>query len=80
MHKPSSVLIYGGLGLTAFGVAYDSGWLGRPDGHDHSAIVAIPAATGTVSLSNGVLVAMNNITGDEIVTSLSGVKPPQHQT
>jgi hypothetical protein len=58
--------IYGLAVLTVFGVAYDAGFFGATDGHDHSAIVAMPGATGSVGLSNGVILVTDNITGDEI--------------
>jgi hypothetical protein len=63
MHKPS---IYGIIGLTVFGVAYDSGFFGSQDGYDHSAIVSIPASTGTVTLSNGIVYVTQAVTGEDI--------------
>ena len=81
MHKPSAVLIYSGIGLTSFGVAYDSGFFGTTDGHDHSAVFAAPGATGTVSSVSGVIyTAVNNITGDAVVAPLPSGKRPRHQT
>jgi hypothetical protein len=83
VHKPSSLLIYGGIGLTTFGVAYDSGFFGTPDGHDHSVMFAATTATGSVSsvsISGGTLVTVSNVTGDEIVAPLPNRKPSQHQT
>jgi hypothetical protein len=74
----SKPLIYGGVGLTIFGVAYDSGLLGPTDGHDHS--VVFSSATSTVSISAGSLVMPNTVTGDEVVAPLPNRKPSQHQT
>jgi hypothetical protein len=36
MYKPSRAPIFGLVGLTAFGVAYDSGLFGTPDGFENS--------------------------------------------
>jgi hypothetical protein len=67
-NKPSTFLISGGIGLTLFGVAYDSGLFGPTDGSDHSAVFAVPGATGTVSPNSfGVTCSVvNNITGDVV--------------
>jgi hypothetical protein len=81
MHKPSAVLIYGGIGITSFGVAYDSGYLGSTDGQDHSAVFSIPSGvTGTSSDSRTSYTVVNNITGDEVVAPLPSRKSPQQQT
>jgi hypothetical protein len=81
MHRPSAVLIYGGIGLTSFGVAYDSGLLGATDGQDHSALFAVSGATGTISSASGVTCAVvNNITGDTVVAPLPLRKSPRQQT
>jgi len=77
--KPSAFLIYGGVGLTAFGVAYDGGLLGPTDGHDHSAVFsASVSATGTNT--GATYAVMNFVTGDEIVAMLPRQTPPKHQT
>jgi hypothetical protein len=65
MHKVSRASVYGLVGLTAFGVAYDSGLFGPPDGHDHSALIAIfiTPSTGT-AISNYSVV--DNVTGNSV--------------
>jgi hypothetical protein len=71
--RSSAVLIYGGIGLTGFGVAYDSGFFGPADGHDHSAVFAVaPGATVTsTSISDGATyVVVNSITGAAVVAPL----------
>jgi hypothetical protein len=70
MHKPSRISIYGVLGLTAFGVGYDCGLFGPPDGFDHSAVISVPASTTTASMSFGVVYVTQAVTGDDIVISL----------
>ena len=67
MHPPA-ILIYGGISLAGFGVAYDSGLFGVPDGYDHSAVVLIAGSTGTVAPAGGQIVSYtpNTITGDDI--------------
>jgi hypothetical protein len=50
MQKASHASIYGLIGLTGFGVAYDCGLFGIPDGHDHSALISIASATGTLGM------------------------------
>jgi hypothetical protein len=52
--------------LTIFGVAYDSGLLGPTDGHDHSAVVAVAAWTGTTAVN---FYVPNTITGDDIAVT-----------
>lgn len=78
MRKPYPATIYAAVGLTAFGVGYDSGLFGTPDGHNHSAPVsfAVAGATGA-SVSN--VHVTNNITGDEVVFPLvaSGINAGQ---
>jgi hypothetical protein len=71
MHAPLRWSVYGLVGLAGFGVAYDSGSFGPPDGFDHSAVVTVTVATSSVTLSGGVLSLTNNITGDGIA-----VPPP----
>ncbi len=67
MHNASRASIWGLIGLTSFGVAYDSGLFGVPDGHDHSAVLSIAGSTGTVAAVNGVIVyTPNTATGDDI--------------
>lgn len=61
MHKAP---VFGLVGLTAFGVAYDAGLLGTPDGHDHSAVVSVATAVST-GLANTVIV-FNNVTGEDV--------------
>jgi hypothetical protein len=81
MRKPTAMLIYGGIGLTSFGVAYDSGFLGTPDGRDHSAVFAPPAATSSVSQIIGAgYSVVNNITGDEVMAPLPSHRPAQQDT
>jgi len=46
-----------------FGVAYDSGLFGAPDGHDHSALVMIAPSTGTWVAT---VYAPITVTGDEV--------------
>jgi hypothetical protein len=65
MRKPSPASIYGLVGLTALGVAYDSGLFGPSDGLDHSALISISVAPSTGSLSIPMYIA-NNITGDPV--------------
>ena len=65
MHKPSAVLIYGGIGLASFGVACDSGLFGPTDGFDHSAVVTFSGPTGTSSSGIGVVTVQNTIAGDD---------------
>jgi hypothetical protein len=61
----SPASIYGLVGLTAFGVAYDCGLFGAPDGYDHSAVLSMMPSTG--SLAMPMYSVMNNITGDNVV-------------
>jgi hypothetical protein len=72
MYKPSHASIFGLVGLTAFGVAYDSGLFGTPDGHDHSAVIAISVAASTGSLAIPMYAVMNNVTGDNVA-----IYPPE---
>jgi hypothetical protein len=76
VHKPSAFLIYGGVGLTSVGVAYDSGFFGPTDGHDHSVVFSV-GASSTSSLAAGTFTVVSNITGDEVVMPLPSRKPPQ---
>lgn len=83
MHKPPAVLVYSGIGLASFGLAYDSGLLGATDGHDHSAVfaVATTSSTGTTAfISAGTYAVMNNIVGNSVVAPLPIWKPSQQQT
>ena len=68
MHK---VPVYGLVGLTAFGVTYDAGLFGTPDGHDHSAVISVAATAASTGLPNTVIV-FNNVTGENVV-----VVPPE---
>lgn len=59
--------IWGLIGLTSFGVAYDSGLFGVPDGHDHSAVLSVAASTGSIASVNSIIAyTPNTITGDDI--------------
>jgi hypothetical protein len=78
VHKPSAFLIYGGVSLTSFGVAYDSGFLGPTDDHDHSVVFSPAGVTGTSSVSAAYTIT-NNITGDDLAIPVPNQKPP-HQT
>jgi hypothetical protein len=79
MQKPSAFLIYGGVGITLVGVAYDGGLFGPTDGQDHSAVFSVPVgATGTVAQVTFTVV--NNVTGDEIVAPLPNTRPTQRRT
>ena len=61
MHKAP---VFGLVGLTAFGVGYDAGLFGTPDGHDHSALVSFAVSTGaTVTAIHFVTV---NTTGEDV--------------
>ncbi len=51
------------VGITAFGVTYDSGFFGPPDGHDHSAVISMPVSTGSVA---AVTYIINNMTGEDV--------------
>jgi hypothetical protein len=67
MRKPPyPASIYGLVGLTAFGVAYDAGLFGATDGFDHSALISISVApsTGTINVPMAI---MNNVTGDSVM-------------
>jgi hypothetical protein len=64
MHRVSPIAAYSLAGLTIFGVAYDSGAFGTPDGHDHSVVVSIAPSTASIALSNAVVV--NNVTGEDV--------------
>jgi hypothetical protein len=75
MHKPSRVSIYGVLGLAGFGVGYDCGLFGTPDGYDHSAVISIPASTTTVTMSNGLVYVTQAVTGEDITVPL----PPKER-
>jgi hypothetical protein len=79
MHKPSAFLIYGGIGLTSLGVAYDRGFFGAPDGHDRSVLFSV-APTSTSSFAAGTFTVVSNITGDEVEAPLPSRKPPQQDT
>jgi hypothetical protein len=70
MHTPSRVSIYGALGLACFGAGYDCGLFGSPDGHDHSAVISIPASTGTVTMSAGVIYFTQAVTGQDVAVPL----------
>jgi hypothetical protein len=71
MHRPSHVVTYGVVGLAGFGIAYDCGLFGPPDGHDHSAVVAIAPSPGSLGLSNGSMAYVSNgVTGEEIAVFL----------
>jgi hypothetical protein len=65
MHKVSRGSVFGLAVLTGFGVAYDSGLFGTPDGYDHSAVISIAPSTSTVSMS--MYAVMNNTTGEDIL-------------
>ena len=67
MHKASRTSVFGLVGLTAFGVAYDSGLFGAPDGHDHSALILLSIAPSTGTLNVPMYSVMNNVTGDSVV-------------
>jgi hypothetical protein len=56
------------IGLAGFGVGYDSGFFGPTDGHDHSAVVTA-ASTGSVGLSNGIILMSETIMGGEIAVT-----------
>jgi hypothetical protein len=63
MRRPARGLIYGTAGLTLFGVAYDTGLFGTPDGFDHSTVVSLTAAfTATTSFAT-YFTAINMVTG-----------------
>jgi hypothetical protein len=79
IHKPSAFFIYGGIGLTSLGVAYDSGLFGAPDGHDHSVVFSV-GASSTSSVAAGTFTVVSNITGDEVVVELPSQKPPPQDT
>jgi hypothetical protein len=79
MHKPSAVLICGGIGLASVGVAYDGGLFGTTDGHDHSVVFSV-AATSTSSFAAGTFTVVSNITGDEVVAPLPSRRPSQQDT
>lgn len=64
MHKPSRAYISGLVGLTAFGVAYDSGLFGTPDGYDHSAMISVASSTGTLAWP--AYAVLNNVTGEAV--------------
>jgi hypothetical protein len=51
------------VGLTAFGVAYDCGLFGTPDGYDHSALIAISVTPSTGTLNVPAYSVVNNVTG-----------------
>jgi hypothetical protein len=73
----SRASIYGLIGLTAFGVAYDSGLFGPTDGHDHSAVVSMPLTAGTsTGLSLGSVYVPNAVTGEDVVVPAVTHKPP----
>ena len=68
MHTPRAS-IFGLLGLTAFGVVYDSGLFGTPDGYDHSAFISIASSTGTVAPPAPAVLTyavLNNVTGEDV--------------
>jgi hypothetical protein len=55
------------VGLSGFGVAYDSGVFGTPDGHDHSAVISVSANTGsTVAVADRVI--LDSVLGEQIAT------------
>ena len=66
MHKVSRSSVFGLVGLTAFGVAYDSGLFGTPDGFDHSAVIAISVAPSTGTLNVPMYAVINNTTGEYV--------------
>jgi hypothetical protein len=66
MHKPSRAAIYGVIGLAGFGVGYDCGLFGPPDGHDHSVLISIAPSTGTVTGPVTAIFISQNVTGDAV--------------
>jgi hypothetical protein len=76
--KTCPLPIYGLIGLTAFGAAYDSGLFGQPDGFVHSAIVSIAGPTGPVAGPPAVVYVQNTVTGDDV--ALSGPRGPDQVT
>lgn len=65
MKTPSQPAIYGVVGLAAFGVAYDSGLFGHPDGYDHSAVVTVAATGVSASSIIGAVYISNPIEGSD---------------
>jgi hypothetical protein len=61
----SPIAAYSVAGLTLFGVAYDSGLFGTPDGHDHSVVVSITPSTASSALTPNAVV-VNNVTGEGV--------------
>jgi hypothetical protein len=76
MHKPSQASVYGIVGLTFFGVGYDCGLFGNPDGHDHSAVISVASASSSSSVSIGYTYLSNGITGEEIPVIPPGPPKP----
>ena len=76
MDKPSRGAVYGVLGLAGFGVLYDCGLFGPPDGHDHSAAISIAPSTGSLTISSGVFFVSQNNTGEDIAVPLPGPSKP----
>ena len=68
----SRAAIYGLVGLTAFGVAYDCGFFGTPDGHDHSAFIAISIAPSTGTVNMPMYSVVDNVTGNAVA-----IHPPE---
>ena len=73
MRKPSPVAVWSAIGLAGFGVMYDCGLFGPPDGHDHSVLIAV--SSGTLSSFSGVIIASN--TGELIPLTMPDHRPPQ---
>jgi hypothetical protein len=71
MQKASHASIYGLIGLTGFGVAYDCGLFGTPDGHDHSALISIASASSTGTLGTPMYAVLNNVTGEAVTVARS---------
>jgi hypothetical protein len=77
MQTPSRVSLYSVIGLVGFGVAYDSGLFGTPDGHDHSAMISISSSTtSSVVVSGGVVYGLNAVTGDDFAVPLPAPPKP----
>src|SRR5271169_1309945 len=76
MHKPSRVAIYGVIGLAGFGVGYDCGLFGPPDGHDHSAIISITTSSGTITGPITAVLIAQNVTGEGITVPMPAPPKP----
>lgn len=63
--RTSSPVVCAVVGVTLFGVGYDSELFGPTDGHDYAALISVAASTVSVGPS-GVIYVSNNVIGEDV--------------